>query len=57
MNEHYKYEIIKKLFVFLKVSNSGYISGAPGMVDFIIDKLIDQGVEKRNIKTDLFVGY
>jgi|LGOV01.1.fsa_nt_gb ferredoxin-NADP reductase len=34
-----------------------YISGTPRMVDFITDKLIDQGIEKRNIKTDLFVGY
>lgn len=34
-----------------------YISGAPGMVDFITNRLIDSGIEKTNIKTDLFVGY
>jgi len=34
-----------------------YISGAPGMVDFITNKLINSGIEKTNIKTDLFVGY
>ncbi|MEA3424542.1 MAG: FAD-dependent oxidoreductase [Bacillota bacterium] len=34
-----------------------YISGAPGMVDFITDRLIDSGIEKTNIKTDLFLGY
>ena len=34
-----------------------YISGAPGMVKFITQRLLDSGIEKHNIKTDLFVGY
>ena len=40
-----------------KNNGNYYISGPPGMVDFITDKLIDSGIEKTNIKTDLFVGY
>jgi ferredoxin-NADP reductase len=34
-----------------------YISGTPGMVNFMTQKLVDLGIENNNIKTDLFFGY
>lgn len=34
-----------------------YISGTPGMVNFITEKLEGFGVEKENIVTDSFAGY
>lgn len=34
-----------------------YISGTPGMNAIIIEKLLEMGVYKENIKTDNFIGY
>jgi len=34
-----------------------YISGTPGMVNFITEKLTGYGIEKENIVTDSFAGY
>jgi len=34
-----------------------YISGTPGMVNFITEKLVGFGVKKENIVTDSFAGY
>jgi ferredoxin-NADP reductase len=33
------------------------ISGTPGMNTFITDKLVNSGIDKTNIKTDIFMGY
>ncbi len=46
------------LFVANNKNNGRYyISGALSMVKFITQRLLDSGIEKNNIKTDLFVGY
>ncbi|MBV1757223.1 MAG: FAD-dependent oxidoreductase [Dethiosulfatibacter sp.] len=34
-----------------------YIAGTPGMNSFLTDKLIGLGIEKNQIKTDVFTGY
>jgi ferredoxin-NADP reductase len=34
-----------------------YISGTPGMVNFLTEKLEGFGIEKKNIVTDAFAGY
>lgn len=33
------------------------ICGTPGMNAFVTDKLINSGVDKANVKTDIFMGY
>ena len=41
----------------LKNQSLYYISGTPGMVNFISEKLMSYGIEKENVITDKFAGY
>ena len=55
-----KEELAKEMNSFIDKYNNGvvyYLSGPPGMIKQLKEKLISQGIKKSNIRHEMFLGY